>query len=191
MRWLALVMLPSAALGCPVASDLETGVEITRSDGVVATYLIALDGSIIATRVGPDFTTETVLRFGIYPSLSMISGGNVIGADTQTFYEVGAALDDPPRPGTTKRVKALVASSLGGQFPETQSYSWEDAAALTIGDCTYAGVSGHMQADRDGMMTREELFYIDELGFAVTLDSELSGFGGGPYPILADIRALK
>ena len=191
MRWVALVMLPSAALGCPVASDLETGVEITRSDGVVTTYLVALDGSVIATMVGPDLTTDTVLRFGIYPSLSAISGGKVIGADTQTFYEVGAALDDPPRPGMTKRVKALVASSLGGQFPETQSYAWEDAATLTIGDCTYTGASGHMQADRDDMVTREELFYMDELGFAVTVDSELSGFSGGAHPTLAGIRALK
>ena len=191
MRWLALFLLPSAALGCPVASDLERGVEIVRSDGVVTTYVSAPDGSIIATMVSSAFTSETVLRFGIYESLSLITGGNVIGADTQTFYEVGATLDVPPRPGMTMRVKALVASSLGGQFPETQSYIWEEAAALTIGDCTYTGVSGRKQADRDGMVTRQDLFYLDEFGFAVTLSSELSGFRSGPDPTFDTIRALE
>lgn len=184
-----LLLLPVAAVAdCPVAADLETGIEIRYADDSSEIYNRLGDEVVMVSEGGADPTWRNLLARGVFVlQLASLEEGRVDPAYTTNItYPVPLADLSLPVPGGTAIYHTVTnEANFATISTETQTHSYGEAGSLVIGDCSYGMIPMDVTYSGAGDWATtyiEEIGYLPDLGIGVLLsfreegDDELDTF---------------
>lgn len=171
-----LVLLPVAAQAeCPVAADLEAGIEIGYADDSSEIYSGLTDDVVLVTEGGADPTWRNLLARGVFLlQLASLEEGRVdLEYTTNITYPVPPGELPLPVPGAAAVYETVTNdANFANISTETQTHSYGDETTLTIGACSYGMILMDVTYSGAGEWAStyiEGIGYLPELGIGLLL----------------------
>lgn len=175
---LALVPV-SAVADCPVAGDLETGIELRDSDGYVYVYTRISPAVVQQDGLAPDgYAFRNLLGQGSHVlQLADLENGAIV-SDSIINYSYPMRPEEMPVPEPNLRWQVgAVVNAFGDVYQEFQNQSWSPLGTFQIAECSYEVTRGTVSYKSDGDVIREEISFLPELGIGLlTAYSDASGY---------------
>ncbi|WP_296420313.1 hypothetical protein [Pseudooctadecabacter sp.] len=159
---------------CPTGADLESGIVFTTDTGETDTYTSRPNGIVQIDALSPENVTyRTLLGKGIHVlQLSDLENGQVLSDSiVSTSYPMAAAELPVPEPGTRWRVDTMI-NAYGDIYPETQTQTYGQMTAYTVGDCTFDAIPAKFRYESDGFTINEDIIYLPDLGLSLLVAYE-------------------
>ncbi|MGZ9812292.1 hypothetical protein ACXN5S_17655 [Pseudoroseicyclus sp. H15] len=195
--WRPLVLITALAAGpafaeCPVPADMQTGIRVEYSDGLVE--IVRSAGDDIVELVGVE-GREAIYRMELAHGLHVLSyvafDGGRPDAESAMSYDFGMPAAEMPVPAPSQRWDTAALVTTGSEPPvETaQSSVFGPVESLSVGECRFASIEVMTAFDTDDNYI-ETIKYLPELGFGwlVTMNDETSGFSAYSAVSIAPIR---
>lgn len=177
-----LVLLPVAAFAdCPVAADLETGIEIRYADDSSEIYRLLREDVVLVAEGVADPTWRNLLARGVFLlQLASLEEGRVdLAYTTNITYPVPLAELPLPTPGGTATYETLTNdANFATISTETQTHSYGEETTLAIGGCSYGMILMEVTYSGAGEWATtyiEEIGYLPDLGIGVLLSFREDG----------------
>ncbi|WP_157033222.1 hypothetical protein [Loktanella sp. S4079] len=166
---LGLLMAPASAwAACPNSADLNNGIQLVQSDGLVEVFRSAADDYVQVDVVLPDGEqTQYVLARGVYlVERAAFDDGEVDPTSRVTNeFETPAARLPLPQAGTEFRGNQRV-HEIYQTYDEKVHVQWQDAVSMNFGRCSYTVIPGHVEYVNSRTSYTEGLHYLPQLGLA-------------------------
>lgn len=162
---LTALLAPAAALACPTAADLPSGVMIDFDDNTTEHYL-GLRDDLVRLERRYDGVTEAVmdLAHGVYvlTYMEIYDGAPDTSTRITTAYPGGLSSLTPPQAGERWEAATVVTNS-DGPYTEQVTVAWSEPTEVQIGDCTYAALEGIIAYVSDEPLF-EGITFLTDLG---------------------------
>ncbi|WP_299043224.1 hypothetical protein [uncultured Tateyamaria sp.] len=168
----ALCATTAAALACPTASDLATGVRVSNAAGESETFTRLADGNTASRFRDPDgFESEAVLINGLFmvTAYDIQNGRPDLDTLIQYVYDPTAVPLPEPKANFTWSDTVVYVENNRGQR-EQHTYDFGARTTIRYGSCQYAmipvtGRFGTAPSDQ------ETYHYLSDLGLSYLVES--------------------
>lgn len=170
---LLYVLTASAALSCPVASDIEgAGIRFIGADGADVVHRRLDANRVQADYIFPDEpgASRSILIHGVYVQwFGQVDGAGAVLDDSSGVFVRSETPEQMPMPevGMTWRTDYVFQDG-GGQINETMEIAVRNPTTWQLGTCSYDALPVEtITTLADGYVYREFMTYLPDFGTAV------------------------
>ncbi|WP_368186571.1 hypothetical protein [Aestuariibius sp. HNIBRBA575] len=180
----ACTLIGGMAVACPIASDLQRGIQLNFTDGTQEVYTSMKEGLVRAVGGNPgDDQYQLDLAYGVYLLVSqdIIDGQPDFGSRLTTAFPMSIAQMPIPQAGARWQADVTLTDA-DGTSPETQTFAMGGPRTQIIGDCSYEAIDIMVHYDGAEQLV-DGLVLLPELGFAYLSWFEDNDGARSDYPV--------
>lgn len=163
----------SAQTVCPTAQDLDDGIRVEYSDGMIELITRPLGVSVtgVLSQLHNGHRDSLVLEHGVYILQKSDATRDTSDPENLRNYDYGTEMLDAPEPYLKFDIAVRITPAEGADItPRDETHYWQGDKPTTfqIGACSYAGFKMTViMTTSDGEVRRESYFYLSDLGIGL------------------------